>query len=103
MSPKWLTNIFAKSKPSNQRVTNGRFEIEKDGAVAYLEYNWNGEVLELIHTEVPPSMQGSGKASELAKFALDWAIEKNAKVDIICPMVAGYVQKHPEYQRLQVR
>src|SRR5260370_23422662 len=96
-------NIFGKSKPPAQRVTNGRFEIEKDGAVAYLEYNWNGQVLELIHTEVPQVMHGSGTAAELVKFALNWAIEKKAKVDIICPFVAGYVARHPEYQHLQIK
>jgi predicted GNAT family acetyltransferase len=96
-------SIFGKSKASEQRVTNGRFEIEKDGAIAYLEYNWNGQVLELIHTEVPQVMQGSGTASELIKFALDWAIEKKTKVDIICPFVASYVAKHPEYRHLQIK
>jgi hypothetical protein len=96
-------NLFGKSKASEQRVTNGRFEIEKDGAVAYLEYNWSGEVLELVHTEVPQAMQGSGVASELAKFALDWAIEKKAKVDIICPFMASYVVRHPEYRHLQLK
>jgi hypothetical protein len=34
-------------------VTTGRFEIERNGEIAYLEYSLSPGVLELIHTEVP--------------------------------------------------
>ena len=41
-----------------------------------------------------------GLASSLANTALQWAREKNLKVDIICPAVQAYVEKHPEYSDL---
>ena len=93
-------NVFGKHEKSTQQVTNGRFEIERDGAIAYLEYALGGRVLELIHTEVPESMRGTGVASELAESALQWAREHEIKVDVICPFVAGYLAKHPEYSAL---
>jgi predicted GNAT family acetyltransferase len=93
-------NLFGKTDKSPQQVTNGRFEIENNGAVAYLEYSFAGNVLELIHTEVPESMRGTGVASELAQSALNWAREHHAKVDVICPYVAGYLTRHPEYSDL---
>jgi hypothetical protein len=92
--------LFGKPDKSTQQVTNGRFEIEGNGAVAYLEYSLAGNVLELIHTEVPESMRGTGVASELAQSALSWAREHHAKVDVICPYVAGYLARHPEYSDL---
>ena len=81
-------------------VTTGRFEIERNGEVAYLEYSLSGNVLELIHTEVPKKLHRMGLASSLAETALQLARRKNLKIDIICPTVRKYVAKHPEYSDL---
>lgn len=78
----------------------GRFEIEQNGHIASLEYNIAGNVLQLIHTEVPKELQGLGLASELAQEALEWAREHGARVDVICEFVADYLKKHPEYSHL---
>lgn len=96
-------HIFVNPKKSTQRVTSGRFEIERNGDVAFLEYALAGTILELIHTEVPESMRGTGVASLLAESALQWAREHKVRVDVICPFVAGYLKKHPEYSDLLLR
>lgn len=83
-----------------QLATGGRFEIERDGHTAFLEYIVSGNVLQLIHTEVPDALQGKGIASELAKSALEWARRNGKKVDVICEFVASYVKRHPEYRDL---
>jgi len=92
--------VFGKPKPSPQQVTNGRFELEQDGHVAYLEYNLTGDILQLIHTEIPEALRGKSLASTLAQSALEWAKEHKKKVDVVCPVVAAYLQKHPEYAAL---
>ena len=96
-----MWEIFRRKPPSaQQEVTTGRFEIERNGEVAYLEYSLSGEVLELTHTEVPEKLRGMGLASSLAETALNLAREKGLQVDIICPTVQEYVAKHPEYSDL---
>jgi uncharacterized protein len=92
--------MFGRSKPQPQKVTSGRFEIERDGNIAYLDYTLAGNVLQLIHSEVPTAMRGKGAASELAQSALEWARAQNVKVDVICPLVTAYVEKHPEFADL---
>ncbi len=92
--------IFRHKPLPQQKVTTGRFEIERDGEVAYLEYSLSELILELIHTEVPKKLRGMGLASSLAEVALNWARENNLKVDIVCPTVQEYVAKHPEYSNL---
>lgn len=89
-----------RSQNLKQPVVSGRFELEREGQTAYLEYNLAGNVLQLIHTEVPPALRGTGLASELAQSALDWARERGLKVDVICESVAGYINQHPEYADL---
>jgi hypothetical protein len=86
-----------------QNVISGRIEIERDGKVAYLEYSLGGNVLELIHTEVPKELRNMGLASALAERALNWAREENYKVDVICPFVREYITKHPEYADLVMK
>ena len=81
--------IFRHKRLPQQKVTTGRFEIERNGEVAYLEYTLSGNVLGLIHTEVPEKLRGMGLASSLAETALDWAREHNFKVDITCPFGRG--------------
>jgi len=83
-------------------AAGGRFELERDGHTAFLEYMLSGDVLQLIHTEVPDALQGKGIASELAKSALEWARQNGKKVDVICEFVAGYIKRHPEYGNLML-
>ena len=90
-------------KNPTQLVMNGRFEIERDGILAYLEYSLIGKVLELIETEVPQSLRGKGVAHLLVGSALTWARAHKVKVDVICPVVAHYIKKHPEYADLVLR
>src|SRR5438309_2283891 len=91
-----------KPKPA-QVVTNGRFEIERDGQVAYLEYSLAGKILELIHTEVPEALRGHGMATLLVESALKWAGEHRVKIDVVCPIVADYMKKHPEYSDMLLK
>lgn len=95
--------MFHRDKPPAQQVTNGRFEFEQDGQVAWLEYNLAGNILQLIHTEVPEALRGKGVAATLAQSAFEWAREHHVKVDVICDVVLAYLKGHPEYEDLVVR
>jgi predicted GNAT family acetyltransferase len=94
----WKMTSHSPQEP--QKVTTGRFEIERDGEVAYLEYTLTAHVLGLIHSEVPENLRRKGLAASLAETALQWAREKNLKVDVICPAVLDYISTHPQYSDL---
>jgi predicted GNAT family acetyltransferase len=80
------------------RVTRSRFEIEEHGEVAYLEFDTDSQGwMTIWHTEVPPAMRGHGVASELAQTAFEYAKQQHLRVDVICPLVADFLSKHPEY------
>ena len=81
--------------------TKSRFDVEENGETAYLEFEVdNTGWMTLWHTEVPEALRGRGLAALLAKNALDYAREHQLKVDVVCPSVANYLSKHPEYQGL---
>jgi predicted GNAT family acetyltransferase len=95
-----MWQIFRRQPRPQQKVTNGRFEIERNGEVAYLDYSLAGNILTLSHTEVPEKLRHMGLASSLAETALHWARDRNLKVDIVCPTVQQYIAKHPEHADL---
>ena len=95
--------IFGNKKPAPQLVTTGRFELERDGHVASLQYTVAGHVLALLHTEIPEALRRSGIASTLAQTALDWARDHHLKVDVVCPFVAAFLETHREYSDLVLR
>jgi uncharacterized protein len=87
---------------SNARsVSRSRFELEESGETAYLEFDLDSAGwITLLHTEVPEPLRGRGIAGTLAKTGLEYARDNNLKVDVVCPRVANYISKHPEFQGL---
>jgi predicted GNAT family acetyltransferase len=81
----------------------GLFEIRTEAGTAQLSYAHAGEDLELIHTEVPPALEGKGYGSALARAALDYARRERIRVIPSCPFVADYIARHPEDAALVAR
>ncbi len=78
-----------------------RFEIEIDGHFAVAEYMIiNNERIIFTHTEVARALEGRGLASLLARHAFAWAKEQQLKIMPLCPYMAGYMKRHPEYHDL---
>ena len=80
-----------------------RFVVLTSGGEAVLEYDTvDAKTLDYYHTFVPAASRGGGVASQLAEFALRYALDKGLKVRPTCPFVARYLQRHPEFQPLVV-
>jgi uncharacterized protein len=78
----------------------GRFELQKDGHLAVLEYQLSNGKIVFTHTGVPDAMGGQGVGSLLARAGLDYARAQSFAVAPLCSFIAGYIQKHPEYKDL---
>lgn len=74
-----------------------RFEAAVDGEVAVLRYRREPGRFVLISTDVPPNLQGHGLGSMLAQAALRTASDRGLLVVPLCPFVASYIRRHPEY------
>ena len=57
----------------------------------------NGRIA-LIHTEVDEALEGRGLGSRLVTAALDDARDQGLEVVPLCPFVASFIDRHPEYQ-----
>jgi predicted GNAT family acetyltransferase len=80
-----------------------QFEVHENGEIAILQYRFFEGAVWLMHTEVPASLEGKGIAATLARYSLEWARENNKKVKVVCPFVAAYLKRHPEYNDLVVK
>lgn len=61
-----------------------------------------GEIY-LTHTEVPVALEGQGIGSQLIKKALGDIKSQGLRLVPLCPFVAGYIQKHPEWRSIVMR
>ncbi len=81
----------------------GQFELKLNEGMALIAYEMDSNTMSIMHTEVPEEAEGQGIASELAKFALDFARENQLKVKNQCRFVQVFLRRNPEYNDLIIR
>lgn len=77
---------------------NSRYAVTVDGAPAggaYYRFR-DGRVV-FTHTEVDPVWEGRGVGSALARAALDDVRRTGRHAIPLCPFIAGWIRKHPDY------
>ena len=84
----------------NNNLELHRLELQVDENIAFIEYKILHDLLFLIHTEVPASLQGKGIAGIIVRKALEYAKENNYKIVPICSFVQSYLEKHQEWREL---
>lgn len=88
-----------------QKETEGKgmFYIEKDdNIIAELTYTINdNNVMTLDHSETQPEFTGEGLASSLVKHSVEYAREKEMKIDPLCDYAAKQFERHEEYREVQ--
>lgn len=93
------------NKDIQQKETDGKgmFYIEKDGdIIAELTYTiQDNNIMTLDHTETDPKFEGEGLASGLVKHSVDYAKEKDIKIDPLCRYAAAQFERHEEYREVQ--
>ena len=72
------------------------FEVHAEGETAFLEYRFYKDQIVLMHTVVPPKLEGKGVGSALAAYAFTFAQAHHKSVKVYCTFVQGYLKRHPE-------
>ena len=80
-----------------------RFEATVDGQLCVADYQLRGNVMWMTHTGVPTAVGGRGIAAELVRVALEWAEQKDYRVEPACSYVEVYMRRHPQTQKLLAR
>lgn len=82
---------------------NNRYEFQIDGKIAEIDYIKSDGEIYFVHTEVPASLGGKGVGSQLAEKALEDVDRQELRLVPLCPFIAGYIKKHPEWKRIVMR
>jgi uncharacterized protein len=79
-----------------------RYEAHVDGALAgFAAYRIVGGNQVFTHTEVDDPFEGQGVGGALARGALDDVRARGAHdVVAMCPFIAAWIERHPDYQDL---
>lgn len=77
-----------------------QFHVRLDGKTAVLQYRRRGGTILFVHTEVPAELQHRGIADALAHAGLEFARAEHLAVVPLCPFVAAYIRRRPEYRPL---
>jgi len=80
-----------------------RYEARVDGSLAgFAAYRLRGaDVIVFTHTEVDPAHEGQGIGGALARGALDDVRARGERrVVALCPFIAAWLARHPDYQDL---
>ncbi len=78
-----------------------QYEFIIEGHTPRIEYILTKDnKIYLTHTEVPKSLEGKGIASDLVSQTLSAVEASGRKLVPMCPYVAQYIKRHPEWIKL---
>lgn len=86
--------------PLNNNELSRQFELVIDQVKAKIEYDLQKDRIFLLHTEVPQALAGRGVGNAIVEKALQYIDANNLKLVPLCPFVASYLKKHPDWKRL---
>ena len=68
-----------------------------DEPAGFIDYRRSGDTITMLHTEVPERHEHEGLGGRLVHDALEDVRSRGLSIRPLCPFVAAYIRKHPEY------
>jgi predicted GNAT family acetyltransferase len=78
----------------------GAFEMPVQEGTAFISYRTTGDVVSLMHTEVPQELEGQGIGATLVEQTFQYLEANNMKIVPRCSFVITYLKRHPEWNKL---
>lgn len=81
-----------------------RFTATVEDHLSVLDYTLDDGVMSIMHTNVPPAIQGRGIAAQLMAAALSAARAEGWRVNPVCSYAVEYVRRHqadPQKQHIE--
>jgi predicted GNAT family acetyltransferase len=77
-------------------AARSRYELNRDGHTAELDYSIEDHRIVLLHTEVPKALGGQGIGGELVDAAVQRAARDGLTIVPRCAYARRWLEKHPD-------
>lgn len=88
------------SSDVRDNVDRHRFELERNGQLAFATYERRGSDLLIRHVEAAIPLRGTGAAGELMKGVAEIARSEGRKITPLCSYAFTWMRRHKEYSDL---
>jgi predicted GNAT family acetyltransferase len=88
------------SNAVRDNVANHRFELERNGQIAFASYERRGSSLVIRHVEAAILLRGTGAAGELMKGVAEIARSEGRTITPLCGYAWAWIRRHKEYSDL---
>jgi predicted GNAT family acetyltransferase/uncharacterized Fe-S cluster protein YjdI len=98
--PSGALSYYLNNDHFKDNTKDKRYEYDTPEGIAVLEYILVKDKIYLTHTEVPKVLNGKGIGSKLVRAALEDIKSRSLTLIPLCPFVALYLQRNPQYKTL---
>jgi uncharacterized protein len=88
------------SNTIRDNAADRRFELERNGHIAFANYERRGSDLVIRHVEAAIPLRGTGAAGELMKGVAEIARSEGLKITPLCGYAWAWIKRHKEYRDL---
>jgi predicted GNAT family acetyltransferase len=88
------------SSTVRDNVARHRFELERDGQIAFANYERRGSDLVIRHVEAATPLRGTGAAGELMRGVAEIARSEGRSITPLCGYAGAWIRRHKEYSDL---
>jgi len=82
----------------HKNETARQFEMLVEGHKAIIAYKEDHFTITLLHTEVPPELEGRGVATAIIEKTLNYIEKNHLRLIPLCPMIVAYIKRHPQWK-----
>jgi predicted GNAT family acetyltransferase len=77
-----------------------QYKMVVEETMVVIDYMEAQDRIYLTHTEVPKGLEGKGYGSKIVQLALEDIEKRDLKLVPLCPFVAAFLKRHPEWKRI---
>ncbi len=88
------------SSAVRDNVANRRFELERNGELAFATYERRGSTLVVRHVEAALPLRGTGAAGDLMRGVAEIARSEGRTITPLCGYASAWIRRHKEYSDL---
>jgi predicted GNAT family acetyltransferase len=84
----------------HDNIAGRRFELERNGHLAFANYERRGSSLVIRHVEAALPLRGTGAAGELMRGVAEIARAEGRTITPLCGYAWAWIRRHKEYSDL---